>query len=92
MELLKKAILTEKVSNLNSKRVYGFIVDKQANKVEIRKEIEKKYNVVVEDVNTLVYRVKRKIMRTKFGANYGTKSSYKKALIKLKEGYYINIL
>jgi large subunit ribosomal protein L23 len=92
MELLKKAILTEKSSGLNSKGVYGFIVEKNANKIEIKKEVEKKYSVVVTDVNTLVCRVKRKVMRTKFGANFGSKPAYKKALVKLKEGYYINIL
>lgn len=92
LEILKKPLLTEKVSALNSKGVYGFIVDKKANKIEIKKAVEKKYNVVVLDVNTIVCRIKRKLVRTKYGASLGAEPAYKKALIKLKEGHFINIL
>lgn len=92
LEIFKKPLLTEKVSALNSKGVYGFIVDKKANKIEIKKAVEKKYNVVVLDVNTMVCRIKRKIVHTKYGANLAAKPSYKKALVKLKEGHFINIL
>jgi large subunit ribosomal protein L23 len=92
IEILKKLLLTEKVSNLNSKGVYGFIVDVKANKIEIKKAVEKRYSVIVLDVNTIVCRIKRKIIRSKFGANFGTKNSYKKALVRLKDGDFINIL
>ena len=40
MSLLKKPLVTEKVSALNEKGVYGLIVDKKANKIEIRKVVE----------------------------------------------------
>lgn len=39
---------------------YGFIVLPEANKLEIKKEIETRYNVTVLDVNTMVYAGKRR--------------------------------
>ena len=55
MEVLIKPLVTEKISDLNEKGQYGFIVDRKANKVEIRKAVEKMYGVNVESVNTMRY-------------------------------------
>ena len=41
MSVLKKPLVTEKVSELNEAGQYGFIVDVNANKVEIKKAVEK---------------------------------------------------
>lgn len=60
MDILLKPIVTEKVNALTDKGVYGFVVAKTANKVEIKKEIEKKYNVNVASVNTLITASKSK--------------------------------
>ncbi|MCK5280297.1 MAG: 50S ribosomal protein L23, partial [Cyclobacteriaceae bacterium] len=53
MTVLKKPLVTEKVSELNEKGKYGFVVEKTANKVEIKKAIEKMYGVTVEKVATM---------------------------------------
>ncbi|MBA4055751.1 MAG: 50S ribosomal protein L23, partial [Marivirga sp.] len=60
MSILKKPLVTEKVSALNEKGKYGFIVDSDANKVEIKKAVEKQYGVNVERVNTMVVMGKKK--------------------------------
>lgn len=74
---------------------YGFIVRPQANKIEIKKEIEELYNVTVLDVNTLRYSGKRSARYTKAGLVKGQKNAFKKAIVTLKEGdsidFYSNI-
>jgi len=95
MSILRKPLITEKVSALNEKGVYGLIVDKHANKVEIKKEVEKTYNVTVRSVNTMCYAGKRKVRYTKLGLSRGKQPAYKKAIVTLKEGevidFYSNI-
>ncbi len=51
MSILKSPLVTEKVSSLNEKGKYGFIVEITANKVEIKNAVEKMYGVNVEKVN-----------------------------------------
>lgn len=74
---------------------YGFIVIPEANKLEIKREIEALYNVTVVDVNTVRYSGKNKSRYTKKGFVQGRTNAYKKALITLKEGdvidFYSNI-
>ena len=74
---------------------YGFIVRPDANKFEIKKEIESLYNVTVIDVNTLRYAGKRSSRYTKAGLVKGQKNAFKKAIVTLKEGdtidFYSNI-
>ena len=65
MSVLIKPVVTEKVSALNEKGKYGFIVDRKANKVEIKKAVEKMYGVTVEEVNTMNYLGKKKSRYTK---------------------------
>ena len=90
MSVLKKPLVTEKVSALNEKGRYGFIVDINANKVEIRKAVEKQYGVNVEKVNTMVVMGKKKTRYTKAGVLAGRKPSYKKAIVTLAEGEVID--
>ena len=75
--------------------VYGFIVKPEANKLEIKKEIEGLYNVTVTDVNTIRYAGKRSARYTRAGLVKGQKNAFKKALVTLKEGdtidFYSNI-
>ena len=61
MSILKKPLITEKASALNESGKYGFIVDQNANKVQIKNEVEKMYGVTVESVNTMKYQGKLKI-------------------------------
>ena len=93
MAFIIKPLVTEKMTKITEKRpnVYGFIVAPNANKVEIKKEVEKTFNVTVEDVNTVRYAGKRSRRYTKAGLVKGQKSAYKKAIITLKEGEEIDI-
>ena len=90
MSVLKKPLVTEKVSALNEKGKYGFIVDMDANKVEIKKAVEKQYGVNVEKVNTMNVMGKMKTRFTKAGVLSGRKVNYKKAIVTLAEGEVID--
>ena len=90
MSVLKKPLVTEKVSALNEKGKYGFVVDSDANKVEIKKAVEKQYGVNVEKVNTMNVMGKLKTRYTKAGVLAGRRPSYKKAIVTLAEGEVID--
>jgi large subunit ribosomal protein L23 len=53
MKILVKPLVTEKITSSNEKGKYGFIVERTANKVQIKKEVEKIYGVNVESVRTM---------------------------------------
>ena len=96
MEILQKPILTEKMTILGEKlNRYGFIVDRRANKIEIKKAVEAMYNVIVTDVNTINNKGKAKSRFTKAGLLEGRSGRAKKAIITLKGGdkidFYSNI-
>jgi len=82
--------VTEKVSALNEKGKYGFIVDVNANKVEIANAVEKMYNVTVEKVNTISIMGKQKTRYTKAGVLAGRKGNFKKAIVTLKKDEVID--
>ncbi|MEQ6122007.1 50S ribosomal protein L23 [Reichenbachiella sp. MALMAid0571] len=90
MSILKKPLVTEKMSAMNESGKYGFVVDKSANKVEIKKAVEKAYGVTVESVNTMVYAGKSKSKYTKSKVIAGSTSSYKKAIVQVAEGEIID--
>ncbi len=90
MSVLKKPLVTEKVSALNEKGKYGFIVDTDANKIEIKNAVEKQYGVNVERVNTMMVMGKKKTRYTKAGVLAGRKPSYKKAIVTLSAGEVID--
>jgi large subunit ribosomal protein L23 len=94
--ILIRPIVTEKFTMLGEKlNRYGFVVEKTANKIEIKKAVEELYGVTIAAVNTLRYAGKVKSRFTKSGAITGQKNSYKKAIITLNEGekidFYSNI-
>ncbi len=96
MNILIEPIITEKMTEKSEKlNQYGFIVKKDANKIEIKKAVEKLYNVTVESVNTMVYGGKRRDRFTKRGLIKGRTKSFKKALVTLTDGdtidFYSNI-
>ena len=74
---------------------YGFIVERDANKVEIKNAVEQMYGVSVKDVNTVNYHGKRKSRYTKAGMLTGRTNNYKKAFVTLagddKIDFYSNI-
>jgi large subunit ribosomal protein L23 len=96
MSVLVKPLITEKMTDLSEKRKqYGFVVDRRANKVEIRKAIEEQYNVTVTSVNTMVYAGKTKKRYTKSAILEGRTNHFKKALVTVADGdvidFYANI-
>ena len=96
MEIIKKPIVTEKMTGQGETLLrYGFIVDKSANKLQIKKAVEDLYNVTVIKVNTMRYGGKFKSRFTKSGTQKGRTASEKHAVITLKEGdtidFYSNI-
>jgi large subunit ribosomal protein L23 len=96
MGIIIKPIITEKMTALGEKLGrYGFVVDKHANKLQIRKAVKELYGVEVEEVNTMTYAGKRKSRFTKAGVLSGKTNSFKKAIITLAKGesidFYSNI-
>ena len=90
MSILIKPIVTEKVSSFNEAGQYGFVVSKDANKIQIKNAIESAYGVTVERVNTMVYSGKLKSRFTKSGVIEGKSASYKKAIVKVADGDVID--
>lgn len=89
--VILKPMITEKSTKGGEKMGrYAFRVEKDANKLEIKKAVETTYNVQVADVNTVVNVGKKKIRQTKKGAAVGMKASYKKAYVTLKKGEMID--
>ena len=70
---------------------YTFIVDRKANKLEIKKAVEQFYGVQVQDVNTHVMPSKLKARYTKAGFIVGRKPAKKKALVTVAEGETIDL-
>ena len=96
MDILLKPIVTEKMTDQGETLGrYGFVVDKKANKIQIKKAIEEMYGVNVVAVNTITYSGKNKSRYTRTGIISGTTKSYKKAIVTLAEGetidFYSNI-
>lgn len=90
MSILIKPLVTEKITALNEKGTYGFIVDKDANKVQIKSAIEKLYGVNVEGVRTLISTGKKKSRNTKARVLVGKTRSYKKAIVTVAQGEVID--
>ena len=96
MGILIKPIVTEKLTDQGEKlNRYGFIVDRKANKLQIKDAVEKMYNVNVAAVNTVNYHGKKRTRSTKAGILRGRANHYKKAYITLagedKIDFYANI-
>ena len=96
MSVIVKPVLTEKMTQHGEKfNRYGFIVQTQANKIQIREAVEKMYNVTVEDVRTMntVGKVKSRMKRS--GVQRARVGKHKKAVVQLKKGdaidFYSNI-
>lgn len=91
-DVLIKPVLTEKANaQMESSRRYTFVVDRRANKLEVKTAVEGFYNVKVAEVNTSVVPGKRKNRMTKTGILQGMKSAYKKATVTLAEGDSIDL-
>ena len=96
MSIIIKPIITEKATKQSEvSNRFGFVVDKKANKVQIRKAVEATYGISILSVNTMNYRADRTTKYTKSGLISGKTSAYKKAIVQVKEGetidFYNNI-
>ncbi len=96
MAYIVKPLVTEKMTALTEKQnQFGFVVRPEANKLQIKAEIEALYNVNVVSINTMIYAGKNKSRYTKAGLVRGRSNAFKKAIVTLKEGetidFYSNI-
>lgn len=87
-----RPILSEKSMAMNEKGQYAFEVIPSANKIEIRKAIESRYQVAVTDVRTVTIRPKTKIRMTRQGYVTGKTRLRKKAIVSVKAGQTIDII
>jgi large subunit ribosomal protein L23 len=78
MSTLKRPIITEKATSLTETGRYVFEVERTANKVQIKKDIEQLYGVTVTGINT------------KGGQVSGRRAHGKKAVVTLKDGDIID--
>ena len=96
MGIIIKPIITEKMTAQGEKlNRYGFIVDKRANKLQIKKAVKELYGVEPDEVNTMNYAGKNKSRFTKSGVISGKSNGFKKAIVTLAKGetidFYSNI-
>lgn len=96
MNIIIKPIVTEKVTKQSEiLNQFGFVVDKKANKVQIKKVVEATYGVTVLSVNTMNVRPDRTTKYTKSGLISGKTNAIKKAIVQVQEGetidFYNNI-
>lgn len=96
MAYIIKPLVSEKANALTEKLdQFSFVVRPEANKLQIKAEIEALYNVNVVSVNTVKYAGKTKSRYTKAGLVRGRSNAFKKAIVTLKEGesidFYSNI-
>lgn len=97
MGYIIKPLVTEKMTAITEKQnnVFGFVVRPEANKLQIKEEVEKRYNVNVKSVSTIRYAGKTKSRYTKRGLVKGRTNAFKKAIVTLSKGetidFYSNI-
>ena len=90
--VLVRPLITEKMNDLTEGQAkYGFIVDINANKIEIAKALKSKFDVDVESVNTIKIKGKTKTQFTRKGRFEGKTPTFKKAIVTLKEGQTIDL-
>lgn len=84
--IIESFYVSEKASHLIALNQYMFRVSRAANKQEVRKQIEKMFNVKVKDVKMINMPAKKRT----FGRHSGQRPGYRKAIVILKEGYTIS--
>lgn len=81
-EVLRRPLVTEKSTRLSERNKYVFAVDKKASKDQVKAAVEKAFSVGVVSVNIIRVPAETK----KVGRRAVTASSWKKAIVTLKEG------
>lgn len=85
--IIRPLITEQGMHFANVKGAYSFQVNKKANKIEIKKAVEKIYGVKVDRVHTANHQGKKR----RKGRTFGQKSSWKKAVVYLKPEYHIDL-
>lgn len=85
-DIIKALIRTEKATTYEPEGKYLFLVNKSANKIQIRQAVEQMYEVKVKAVNTFISQGKLKKVRYQLGRT----PDLKKAVVTLKEGQKIS--
>lgn len=84
--IIKAAQITEKLTTANERsNVYGFKVDRRANKIQIRQAVESIWGVKVVEVRTMIRKGKPRRVK----ANWTHQPDWKRALVKLATGQRI---
>jgi len=96
-KIIVRPLFTEKMSILEeTQRKYAFEVIPEANKIDIKKAVEEKFDVEVEKVATMNRKGKAKQMTVRSGGRtirtQGKRSNWKRAIVTLKEGFSIDLL
>jgi large subunit ribosomal protein L23 len=90
--ILIKPVVSEKSEGLSdTQQQYTFIVEKTANKIQVRKAVEARYGVTVDGVNTMTMPGKTKNRSTKSGLIRGRVAAYKKAIVTLADGEELDL-
>ena len=84
-EIIVRPLLTEKSYSGIQNKTYTFVVNKNANKIQIAKAVEEMFKVEVKKVNTIMVKGHKKSQNTKQGRTVGKTSDYKKAIVTLTE-------
>lgn len=91
-EVLVKPVLSEKANAQSEKsNRYTFIVNRKANKLEIKKAVQEFYGINVIEVNTHTIPSKQKQRFTTSGLLVGRKPAKKKAIVTVAEGETIDL-
>ena len=91
-QIIIRPIVTEKLTAQGEKQNrYGFEVARASNKVQIKQAVEKEYNVTVTGVRTMICGGRRRTRYTKSIVLHGFTSTYKKAIVTVKQGETIDL-
>ncbi|WP_341228542.1 50S ribosomal protein L23 [uncultured Arcticibacterium sp.] len=90
MSVLKRPLITEKSQGLNSQGKYTFEVSMGSNKIDIAREVEEMYGVTVASVATIRQYGTTKSRMSKSKVSTGRTSTFKKAIVTVKEGDLID--
>ena len=84
-DIIRKPLLSEKSYATIHEKVYTFVVDKSATKVDIKRAVEEMFKVEVESVITINAKGHKKSRNTNQWRTVGRTSDYKKAVVALKK-------
>jgi len=96
MSVIIRPVLTEKMTKHSEKfNRYGFYVTTKANKIQIKEDVEKMYNVTVTNIRTMNTPGKVKSRMKRSGIQRARVNKYKKAVVQVKQGdaidFYSNV-